>query len=62
KPENLGYGGRRVLASRKWSNKTLSEHRQDRRPPALGAWTAVRRSGDGAGQRSIYVSANWMYA
>ncbi|WP_204052725.1 replication initiator [Microbispora siamensis] len=31
KPEHLGYGGRRVLVSRKWSNKTLAEHGQDRR-------------------------------
>ncbi|MEV4375458.1 replication initiator [Streptosporangium sp. NPDC049644] len=31
KPEHLGYAGRRVLVSRKWSNKTLSEHKRDRR-------------------------------
>ncbi|GAA3795190.1 hypothetical protein GCM10022226_13190 [Sphaerisporangium flaviroseum] len=31
KPEHLGYAGRRVLVSRKWSGKTLSEHKQDRR-------------------------------
>ncbi|MGW7483999.1 replication initiator [Nonomuraea muscovyensis] len=31
KPDHLGYAGRRVLVSRKWSNKTLAEHRQDRR-------------------------------
>jgi hypothetical protein len=28
--ENLGLGGRRVLVSRKWSGKTLTEHRADR--------------------------------
>jgi hypothetical protein len=28
--ENLGLGGRRVLVSRRWSGKTLSEHRADR--------------------------------
>ena len=28
--EHLGYGGRRVLVSRKWSGKTLTEHRADR--------------------------------
>jgi hypothetical protein len=32
KPEHLGYAGRRVLVSRKWSNKTLTEHKQDRAP------------------------------
>lgn len=28
--ENLGVGGRRVLVSREWSGKTLTEHRADR--------------------------------
>ncbi|WP_424537196.1 replication initiator [Sphaerisporangium viridialbum] len=31
RPEHLGYGGRRVLVSRKWSNRTMREHKQDRR-------------------------------
>ncbi|WP_283139823.1 replication initiator [Rhizohabitans arisaemae] len=31
KPAHLGYAGRRVLVSRKWSGKTLAEHRADRR-------------------------------
>jgi hypothetical protein len=30
-PAHLGYAGRRVLVSRKWSGKTLSDHRGDRR-------------------------------
>jgi len=30
RPEYLGYAGRRVLVSRKWSGKTLSDHRGDR--------------------------------
>ena len=29
--EYLGYAGRRVLVSRKWSGKTLADHRTDRR-------------------------------
>jgi len=29
--EYLGYAGRRVLVSRKWSGKTLADHRADRR-------------------------------
>jgi hypothetical protein len=28
---NLGYAGRRCLVSRKWSGKTLAEHRSDRK-------------------------------
>ncbi len=31
RPEYLGYGGRRVLVSRRWSGKTLADHRGDRR-------------------------------
>jgi hypothetical protein len=29
--DNLGYAGRRVLVSRKWSGKTLADHRADRK-------------------------------
>lgn len=29
-PENLGYGGRRVLVSRQWTGKTLTDHKADR--------------------------------
>jgi Replication initiator protein, pSAM2 len=35
RPANLGYGGRRVLVSRWWSAKTLTDHRADRRAFAL---------------------------
>ncbi len=31
KREHLGYAGRRVLVSRKWSGKSLADHRADRR-------------------------------
>jgi hypothetical protein len=31
RPDHLGYAGRRVLVSRKWSGKTLADHRADRR-------------------------------
>ncbi|WP_204076645.1 replication initiator [Planotetraspora phitsanulokensis] len=37
KPDHLGYAGRRVLVSRKWSNKTLTEHKHDRRTWVLEA-------------------------
>jgi hypothetical protein len=51
--EHLGYAGRRVLVSRKWSGKTLADHRSDRRnwlmatlgmtatDPARYAWEPV---------------------
>ena len=51
--EYLGYGGRRVLNSRKWSGKTLTDHRADRKnwllatlgvsatDPARYAWEPV---------------------
>jgi hypothetical protein len=31
KREHLGYAGRRILVSRKWSGKTLADHKHDRR-------------------------------
>ena len=51
--DHFGYAGRRVLASRKWSGKTLADHRADRKDwllttlgvsatdPARYAWEAV---------------------
>ena len=51
--DHLGYAGRRVLVSRKWSGKTLADHRADRQQwllrtlgvsatdPARYAWEAV---------------------
>jgi hypothetical protein len=30
-PRTWGYAGRRVLVSRKWSAKTLADHRGDRK-------------------------------
>ena len=52
--EYLGYAGRRVLVSRRWSGKTLADHRADRKTwltqslglpatdPARYAWEPVR--------------------
>jgi hypothetical protein len=54
--EHLGYAGRRVLVSRKWSGKTLADHRADRKAwllqtlgipetdPARYAWEPVTPS------------------
>jgi Replication initiator protein, pSAM2 len=36
-PDHLGYAGRRVLVSRKWSGKTLADHRADRKEWLLSA-------------------------
>jgi hypothetical protein len=36
-PDHLGYAGRRVLVSRKWSGKTLADHRADRQAWLLAA-------------------------
>ncbi len=53
KRETLGFGGRRVLVSRRWSGKTLADHRQDRlvwvqqQLAALGHPDAVTPVGDG---------------
>ena len=54
--DHLGYAGRRVLVSRKWSGKTLADHRADRKEwllrtlgvsatdPARYAWEPVAPS------------------
>jgi hypothetical protein len=71
--EYLGYAGRRVLVSRKWSSKTLADHRADRRTwltqalglpatdPARYAWEPVK-PGDHDhmpnGQRLLHVVAD----
>jgi hypothetical protein len=54
--ETLGFGGRRVLVSRKWSGKTLTDHRRDRRD-----WVArmlgqpVTGTGDGGEKRHVWL-------
>ena len=71
--EHLGYGGRRVLVSRKWSGKTLADHRGDRKAwltgmlglsatdPARFTWEPVK-SGEPDhmpnGQRLLHVVAD----
>lgn len=35
RPTHLGYGGRRVLVSRKWTGKDLTDHRHDRKAHVL---------------------------
>jgi hypothetical protein len=71
--EYLGYAGRRVLVSRKWSGKTLADHRADRKTwltsmlglpatdPARYSWEPVR-PGDPdhmpTGQRLLHVVAD----
>src|SRR6185437_3983557 len=39
--DHLGYGGRRVLVSRKWSGKTLVDHKADRRAHVLATLAAA---------------------
>lgn len=41
RPANLGYAGRRCLVSRKWTGKTLTAHRADRRAHVMRALGAV---------------------
>jgi hypothetical protein len=48
--ENLGYAGRRVLVSRKWSGKTLADHRADRKA-WLTAMLGLRADEGNAEQR-----------
>ncbi|MCP3014827.1 replication initiation protein [Nocardiopsis dassonvillei] len=46
--EHLGYAGRRVLVSRKWSGKTLADHKADRLTWVLNA-LGVTPGNDGQG-------------
>ena len=46
--QNLGYAGRRVLVSRKWSGKTLTDHRADRKA-WLMAMLDLPATGDDSG-------------
>ena len=73
RPEHCGYAGRRVLVSRKWSGKSLADHRADRKAWLIGmlglpatdpcrySWEPVR-PGDPdhmpAGQRLLHVVAD----
>jgi hypothetical protein len=46
--ENLGYAGRRVLVSRKWSGKTLTDHRADRKAWLMAMLDLPATEDDGA--------------
>ncbi|GLY13992.1 hypothetical protein Kisp01_10080 [Kineosporia sp. NBRC 101677] len=51
--EHLGYAGRRILVSRKWSGKTLADHKHDRRAwvmATLGVNDPTTGSGQSAGR------------
>ena len=74
--EYLGYAGRRVLTSRKWSGKTLADHRADRKnwltemlglpatDPARYTWELVEPGDQDhmpTGQRLLHVVADRMH-
>lgn len=57
KRETLGIGGRRVLISRQWSGKTLTDHRADRRDwvkALLGVTTDADTAPPGGEQRHAW--------
>ncbi len=43
---HLGYGGRRVLVSRKWSGKSLADHKHERRAWVLNLLGELAENGD----------------
>jgi hypothetical protein len=49
KREHLGYTGRRILVSRKWSGKTLADHKHDRRAWVLATLGITDSTGRAAG-------------
>jgi hypothetical protein len=63
KREHLGYGGRRVLVSRKWSGKTLTDHRHERRAFVLALLgvdptTEAATAGDKTSDRYVWERIN----
>jgi hypothetical protein len=63
KREHLGYGGRRVLVSRKWSGKTLADHRHERRAFVLALLgvdptTEQATAGDKTSDRYVWEPIN----
>nr|WP_239394594.1 replication initiator [Frankia sp. CiP3] len=46
--DTLGFGGRRVLVSRKWSGKTLTDHREDRKRWVREQLAVLGHTGDEA--------------
>jgi hypothetical protein len=63
KREHLGYGGRRVLVSRKWSGKTLADHRHERRAFVLAMLgidptTEAATAGDKTSDRYVWEPIN----
>jgi len=63
KREHLGYGGRRVLVSRKWSGKTLADHRHERRAFVLALLgidptTESATAGDKTSDRYVWEPIN----
>jgi len=71
--DHLGYAGRRVLVSRKWSGKTLADHRADRKDwllrtlgvsatdPARYAWEPVAQ-GDPDHMHVVADRQRWLSA
>jgi hypothetical protein len=60
RPSHLGYGGRRVLVSRKWTGKDLPDHRHDRKAHVLAVLAAAGHLSATDGQPSERV--RWEYA
>ena len=62
KREHLGYAGRRVLVSRKWSGKTLGDHKQERKAWVLAqleqAGIAATAGEDNDGRRYSWAAVN----
>jgi hypothetical protein len=55
KPSHLGYAGRRVLVSRKWTGKTLTDHRADRRTHVLTTLGISATDPDPTGEQTNHI-------
>ncbi len=52
---HLGYGGRRILVSRKWSGKTMADHKKDRRDWVLSRLAEAGISATGTDEPGRYL-------
>ncbi len=63
RPDHLGHAGRRILVSRKWSGKTLTDHKTDRRNhihTVLNRLTAAN-PGTGSGHHNSHSEDPWIW-
>jgi hypothetical protein len=60
KPSHLGYGGRRVLVSRKWTAKDLRDHKHDRHAHVRAVLAAAGTTDSATGTAADATVPDWI--